>query len=55
MDKNKLIKNVIAWNNKSFLNKQVKEKDIKIRTIKAPVYMIKDLTLVLKLTFTKKI
>ena len=39
MDKNKLIKNVIVWNNKSFLNKQVKEKDIKIRTIKAPVYI----------------
>jgi len=39
MDKNKLIKNVIAWNNKSFLNKQVKEDDIKIRTIKAPVYI----------------
>lgn len=39
MDKKKLIKNVLVWNNKSFLNKQIKEKDIKIRTIKAPVYI----------------
>ena len=39
MDKKKLITNVLAWNNKSYLNKQVKEKDIKIRTIKAPVYI----------------
>ena len=39
MDKKKLITNVLVWNNKSFLNKQIKEKDIKIRTIKAPVYI----------------
>ena len=28
MDKKKLITKVLNWNNKSFLNKQIKEKDI---------------------------
>jgi len=38
MEKKLLFAKVIEWQNKSYFNKQITEKDFKIRTIKVPIY-----------------